>query len=145
MRDRHVFMWQSLEVWNVFNTLTLKSIFLKTKIFFKKLDYHFSVESTRIENATLPYKTALSEANVKTNRMGGTIWTYHKDRSFAITLVFRKSSFSLRTSYKELIWCTNHPNVHIHTFRKRWNFIWERFFSLSILRNNQCGKEDTEK
>ena len=27
------------------------------------------VESTKIENASFPYKTALSEANVKTNRM----------------------------------------------------------------------------
>ena len=39
------------------------------------------------------------------------------------TLLFRKFWFSLRTSYKELIGCTNHPNVHIHTFRKRWSFI----------------------
>ena len=34
--------------------------------FFKKLEYRFSVEITKIENATLPYKTALSEANVET-------------------------------------------------------------------------------
>ena len=45
----------------------MKPIFLKTKTFFKKLEYRFLVESTRIENATFPYKTALSEANVKTN------------------------------------------------------------------------------
>ena len=31
--------------------------------------------------------------------------------------------FSLRTSHKELIQCTNDPNVHIHTFCKRWSFI----------------------
>ena len=34
--DRHVFMWQSLNTSNVFNTLTLKQIFLKTKTFFQK-------------------------------------------------------------------------------------------------------------
>ena len=45
---------------------------------FKKLDNRFSVESTKINNITIPYKTALSEANVKINRMGSTKWTYHK-------------------------------------------------------------------
>ena len=36
LRDRHVFMWQSVKVSNVFNTLTLKQIFRKTKILFQK-------------------------------------------------------------------------------------------------------------
>ena len=49
---------------------------------FKKLEYRFLVESTKIDNVTFPYKTALSEANVKENRMGRTKWTYHKERSF---------------------------------------------------------------
>ena len=59
----HVFMWQLLEILNVFNTLTLKQIFLKTKNFFKKLE----------------------EANVKTNRMGGgdTKWTNRWEQSLS--------------------------------------------------------------
>ena len=65
-------MRQSLEILNVLNTLMLKPIFSKTKTFFKKLGYHFLVESTVIENATFPYKTAQSEANFKTNRMEST-------------------------------------------------------------------------
>ena len=36
---------------------------------FKKLEYRFLVESTKIENASFPYKTAISEANVETNKM----------------------------------------------------------------------------
>ena len=32
----------------------------------KKLGYRFSVETTKIENASLPLETVLSEANVKT-------------------------------------------------------------------------------
>ena len=36
---------------------------------FKKLEYHFLVKSSKTETAAFPYKTALSEANVKTNRM----------------------------------------------------------------------------
>ena len=58
-------MWQIL---NVYNTVTLKKIFWKTKIFITKLEYRFSVESIKIENASFPYKTAMSEANIKTNR-----------------------------------------------------------------------------
>ena len=72
-----------MKVSNVFNTLTLKQIFWKTKTFFQKLEYHFLVETTKIENTPFPFKTALSEANVKTNRMATTKWTYHKEWSFA--------------------------------------------------------------
>ena len=50
---------------------------------FKKLEYRFLVESTKIDNITFPYKIALTEANVKTNRMGSTELTYHKEWSFA--------------------------------------------------------------
>ena len=57
--------------------------FLKNENLIQKLGYHFFVESTKIENTTFPYKIALSEANVKTNRMGRTKWRYHKERSFA--------------------------------------------------------------
>ena len=79
----HVFMWQSVEMLNVFKTLNLKQIFWKTKNVFKKLEYCFVTESTKIEYVSFPYKTAILEANVKTNRMVSTEWTYHKKRSFA--------------------------------------------------------------
>ena len=71
------------KILNDFDTLTLKQILWKTKTFFKKLDHHFLVESAKIENASLPDKTAISEANVKANRMVSRKWTYHKERSFA--------------------------------------------------------------
>ena len=47
------------------------------------MEYHFLVENTKIENETFPYKTALWEANVKTNRMGSAKWTYRKERSLS--------------------------------------------------------------
>ena len=50
-------MGQSVKVSNVFNTLTLKQ------------EYSFLVEATKIENTSFPFKTALSEANVKTNKL----------------------------------------------------------------------------
>ena len=61
-----------MKVSNVFNTLTLKQIFWKTKIFFQKTGVPFLVETTEIENTSFPFKTALSETNVKTNRMATT-------------------------------------------------------------------------
>ena len=51
-----------------FNALNLKQIFWKTQALFSNLEYHFLVETTKTENATIPYKTALSEANVKTKK-----------------------------------------------------------------------------
>ena len=33
------------------------------------MEYGFLIESIKIENASFPYKTATSEANVKTNKM----------------------------------------------------------------------------
>ena len=58
--------------------------FLKNKnLFFKKIENSFTVETTTTESVTYPYKTALSEANVKANIIGSTKWTYHKEHSFA--------------------------------------------------------------
>ena len=102
------FLCESLEILNVSNTLTLKQIFLKMKSFFKILEYRFWVESTKIEKATSPTfpkatsnKTALSEAIVKTNRMGCTKWTDHKEQSFASNcFIFLKILFQ----FKDLQW-----------------------------------------
>ena len=71
-------MWKSLEILNVFNTLTLKQVFWKTETFLKKLEYHFLVESIKNESAIFIYKSLLSKANLKTNCMGSKKWTYHK-------------------------------------------------------------------
>ena len=75
-------MWKLVEILNVFNTLTLKEIFMKMKNFFKKLEYRYLVGNTKIENVSFPLKITISEANVKTNRMVSTKWTYHEKRSF---------------------------------------------------------------
>ena len=129
-------MWQPVEILNFFNTLTLTQIFWKTKTFFKKLEYLFLVESTKIVNASFPYKSTISEANATKNRM--VIVQNEPITNNAVlpvtTLLFGKFCFSLRTSYKELIWCIYEPNAHIRTFCKRWNFIWRCFFPLSILK-----------
>ena len=41
-------------------------------MFFKKLRYRLLAETTDIEKTSFPFKSALSEANVKANRMATT-------------------------------------------------------------------------
>ena len=55
-----------------FQYFNFETDFLENKTFFKKLEYYSLVESTKIENASFPYKTTISESNVKTNRMVNT-------------------------------------------------------------------------
>ena len=96
--------------------------FLENENLFQKTGIPF--ESTKIEKPSFPYKTIISETNVKTNRMVSIKWTYHKEQGLRVTILFFwKFCFSLRTSYKELIRCTNDPNAHIRTFCKCWSFI----------------------
>ena len=60
------------EGFKLFSNLTLKKNFWKTKTFFTKLEYRVLVETTNIESASFPFKTALSEPNVDTNGMATT-------------------------------------------------------------------------
>ena len=76
-------MWRSVKVSIVLNTLTFKQIFWKRKTFFKKLEYRFLVQTTKIDNTSFPLKTTLPEANVKTNRMATTKSTQLKEWSFS--------------------------------------------------------------
>ena len=70
------------------------------KNFFKKLEHRFLVESTKIENATYPHKTALSEANFRTKRLGSTKETHHTEEGFASNyFIFLKILFQ----YKNLL------------------------------------------
>ena len=65
------------------------------KTFLKKLDYCFLVELAKIEKASFSYKTAISEAKFKTNRMVTTKWVYHRKRSFASNQFIFFESFVL--------------------------------------------------
>ena len=133
-------MWVSVSISNVFNTSTFNKIFWKTKTYFRKLEYRFLVETTKIENTSFPFKTALPEANAKTNRMATAKWIYYKVWSFVSNyFIFLENLFHFRTYLKELIWCTNDLNVHICILRKRWSLILGCFFPVSILKQTRTS------
>ena len=80
-----------------FQYFNLETDFLENENLLKKLGHHFLVESTEIENASFPYKTVLSEADVKANKMVTTKWTYQKERSFASNyFIFLKILFQFK-------------------------------------------------
>ena len=57
--------------------------FLENENHIQKLEYRFLFESTKIENASSPYKNAILEVKNKSNRMVRIKRTYHKECSFA--------------------------------------------------------------
>ena len=69
------------------------------------MGHRFLVESTTIENVISRYKTALSKANVMTNKIGIPIWTCHKEQSFVsnYSIFFENLILVMLYTYKELI------------------------------------------
>ena len=122
-----------LQLWNKFPE--------KGKLF-KKLEYCFLVESTKIDNITFPYKTAVWSHWLRQIECGVQNWLITKNGVLPVTtFLFQKFCFSLGTSYIELIWCTNHPDIHIRTCQKRWSFTLGCFFPVSILKINLNAAE----
>ena len=123
-------MCQSLEILNVFNALILKQVFWKTQTLFKKLEYRFLVESTEAENAPFPYKTALPEANVKTNKMGSTKWAYHIEWSFASNyFIFSKILFQFKSLSQRVDTMYQPPKFPYSCFSKALEFYMRVLFS----------------
>ena len=71
--------------WKFLTLLNFEINVMENKKLFQKSGSTKStkIESTKIENTAFPYKTTLSEANVKANKAGNKKVTYHKKRSFA--------------------------------------------------------------
>ena len=119
---------KSLEILTVFNTLTLEQIFWITKIFFKKLEQHFLFETLRLKAHHFHTKLPYQQPMLRQIEWGVQNRPITKNGVLPVTtLFFWKFSFSLRTAYKELTWCTN-LNVNIRTFRKHWKFIFRMSF-----------------
>ena len=81
----------------------------KTKTFFKKLEYRFLLEITKIETESCQ-KPMLGQ--IEWGVQNGSI----KNNGVLPVTAFWKFCYSLRTSYKELIWGTNNPNVQFILF-----------------------------
>ena len=80
-----------------FEDFNVDTDFLKNGTLFQKAFSRTLFESSKIENATFPYKTSLWEANVKENRKGSTKWNYHKEESFVSNyFIFLKSLFMFK-------------------------------------------------
>ena len=141
LRDRHVFMWQSLEILNVFNTITLKQILWKTQTLFKKLEYWFLVESTKTENTKLLCQKSMF---IQT-KWGVQNGLFVKNGVMPVTILyFRKFCFSLRPRIK--IWFEV-PTIQMAIFMlfKRWKFLWGCFFSVSIFNSRKIYNNTTSK
>ena len=103
--------------------------FLKNKHFLKNCEYCFLVESTKIDIITFPYKIALSEANIKANRMGSTKLTYHKERSFASNpFPFSKILFQFRNFVYRVGLMYQPPKCPYSYFSKVLEFYFRVFF-----------------
>ena len=57
-----------------------------------------------------------------------------------LTTFFWKFYFSLWTSYKELIWCSNAPDVNISIFCRHWSCTWRFFFPVSVIKHNNLQR-----
>ena len=105
------------------------------KTFFKKLDYHFLVETTKIENTSFPLETALSEVNVKTNRMESTKWTYQKEWSFASNyFIFLENLFQFQSLLNRVNVMYQRPKCPYSYFQQALSLILECFFPVKILK-----------
>ena len=94
-------MWRSLQLSNVSIFILWNKFSEKRKLFSKDWNIVYLVERTKIENKKVSYKTVLSEANEKTNKMGNTKWIYHKVWSFAssnfLKILFQFYNFTAKS------------------------------------------------
>ena len=95
-----MFLCNCYLILNVFITY-FEAKFLKYENFFQKSGISFLIEIIKIEKATFPYKTILSEANVKTNGMESTKSTFHKEWSFARNFF---NIFKILFQIKNFLW-----------------------------------------
>ena len=77
-----------------FQWFNFEKDFLESDNPFQKTGLLFLVESTKIEKTSFPYKTAISEANVKTIKIVTIKWTYL--RVLPVTNLFLENLFQFK-------------------------------------------------
>ena len=68
--------------------------FWKTKTFFKKLEYRFLVESTKIENISFPYKSFISQASVKYKMDLSQKQSFYQQLNYFLKILFQFKNLS---------------------------------------------------
>ena len=112
-----------MKIPNIFNTLTLKQIFWKLESSFKNLDTAFKLKALKFKMHHFQTKLSYQKAMLRQIKWWLQNGPIKKNWVLPVTnLLFSKFCFSLRTSYRDWICCTNNPNVHICTFCKRRPF-----------------------
>ena len=113
----------------------MKPIFWKTKTFSKNWSTIFSLKLLRLKTHHFHTKLSCQKPMLRQIEWGVQNGPTTKNGVLPVTaLFFWKFYFSLRTFFKVFILCPNYTNVHIHTFHKRWSFIWGCVFPVSILK-----------
>ena len=86
-----------------FQYFNFETNFVKNENLFQKTGVPFLVEATKIEITPFPFKTALSEVKVKTNRMPTTKWTFHEEWSFTSNyLIILENLFHFQNVLKRI-------------------------------------------
>ena len=81
----------------IFFSPNQKNFIQNVKIFKPKLEIFYTKLMALFSFRTFPYKTFLSEANIKKNRIERTKWTYHEERSFSSNrFIFLKILFQFK-------------------------------------------------
>ena len=95
----------------LFQYFNLETDFLENENHFQKLEYCLLVESTKIENTSFPYKTAMSEAHVKKIEWWVQNGLITKNGVLQVTAAFFwKFCFSFFCFIKSLFEVKNDPN-----------------------------------
>ena len=116
-----------------FQYFKFETDFLENENLFSKTGVRFFSWKHLDWKRIISIKNCHIRSQCETNRMMNTKWAYHKERSFASNyFIFLKICFNLKTNYKELIWCTNNPNVHSRTFCKRTGVLFDGAFTLWV-------------
>ena len=114
---------------------------MENKNLFQKTGEPFLAETTKIETHHFHSKLLFQKPLLRQIEWRLQNGPFTKSGVLPVTaLFFWKICFSFRTSWKELIWCTNDPNVHIRILCKRWSLILGCFSLWVSLKSCRNGK-----
>ena len=101
LTDRHIFIWLSLKILSVFNTLTLKQFFGKTEPLLKNWRTVFQLKVLRLKTQHFHAKLPCQKPMLRKIKCGLQNEPITKSGVLPLTtLYFRKLNLTIPTSYK---------------------------------------------